>query len=152
METLSPNTNPAVSDSGPFSGSVDMAPSCSLEELAAAYLQGTWRWTGCDWSTRFGPRKLDLCGLRADQARLWSQACQGLESKAWLEAAHFLDEVEQDALAAEQAAGLAFQAAQQGRLLEARELARQAVALEKRHRSPATWVMLLSTLDRLPGY
>lgn len=117
-----------------------------LEELASAYMKGSWRWTGCDWQTRFGPLHLDLCGLRADQARLWSQACQGPESKAWAEAARYLDEVESDALAAEQAAGQAFRSAQQGDFAAALVMAEKAVALEAHYRPATTWSHLLATL------
>ena len=33
---------------------------------AAAYLRSAWKWTGCDWPTRFGAQALDLNGIKAD--------------------------------------------------------------------------------------
>ena len=76
----------------------------SLEMLREAIGQAKSAWRGCDWHTNFGPRAIDLRGLRSRQALLASKATRGEESSRWKDAAQWLAEVER---AADQAAQLA---------------------------------------------
>tara|TARA_R110002049_G_scaffold4601_5_gene32604 strand:- start:837109 stop:837489 length:381 start_codon:yes stop_codon:yes gene_type:complete len=80
--------------------------------LREAIDQAKSGWRGCNWHTDFGPRSIDLRGLKSWQAILASKATRGDESKRWHEAAQWLAEVERAANQAADIAEKAFSAAE----------------------------------------
>ncbi|MGB7346595.1 MAG: hypothetical protein WBD20_20405 [Pirellulaceae bacterium] len=90
-------------------------------------------WRGCDWSTQFGPRKLDLAGIRSRQASLAAKATRGDEAICWKEAVRWLTEVEQDAVHASEFADQAFAEAKNGCWTSASNLFLQAEQLEAKY-------------------
>jgi hypothetical protein len=100
-------------------------------------LQG--RWVGCDWRTEFGPGRLNLQAMTADQTALLGRATGGWESFQWREAARFLAQVEADAKAARRAAELARDHAIAGQLQLALEHAHRACELERRYHASPGW-------------
>jgi hypothetical protein len=97
------------------------------------------RWTGCDWTTKFGAAELNLSGVTARQAALLARATSGQESADWQQAAQWLTRVEADAEAARQAAQTAEQSVAAGRLQEALAHADRAVKLEEPYHRQAYW-------------
>ena len=100
-------------------------------------LQG--RWVGCDWPTEFGPGRLNLQSMTADQAALLVRATGGWESSQWREAARFLAQVESDAKAARRAAAIARDHALAGQLHDALAHAQRACELERRYHAYSGW-------------
>lgn len=111
----------------------------SSQRLADLYLAAKNRWKGCDWTTKFGRLELELRGMFAKQARLLADATSGEEAKAWTEATRWLEQVEQDACAAQAAAATAVE------LIEKRDFAaglakiEEAYRLESRYRQSVIW-------------
>ena len=92
-----------------------------------------YHWQGCDWPTSFGPKGLDLGGIRSRQAKLAEKATRGEETACWAEAVVWLGEVEADA---SRAAGFASQAlaeAENDRWVDASELLQKAESLEAKY-------------------
>ena len=87
-------------------------------------------WQGCVRPTEFGPRSINLCGLRSRQAILAFKATRGEESKCWEDAARWLIEVERAAETAAELACLAMNAANLGDFETAARLLDEAVVLE----------------------
>lgn len=98
-----------------------------IEDLERLYAEATGRWTGCDWTTSFGPRKLDLCGMTAAAAR--ARAPKGTDP-IWDEAATWLTRVEGFAREAERNAAAALVAVRDGNWPAAAQYADKAWALE----------------------
>jgi hypothetical protein len=96
-------------------------------------------WGGCDWTTDFGERHLDLCGVTARHAALLARATSGQESDQWQAASGWLRQVEADAEAARQAARIASREAAAGRFETALEHARRACELERAYHPRAVW-------------
>jgi hypothetical protein len=90
-------------------------------------------WQGCDWPTRFGPKKLDLAGIRSRQAKLAAKATRGEEATCWAAAVAWLTEVEGDAAQAAELAEQAFSAAERNQWVAASDLLLQAESLEAKH-------------------
>lgn len=114
--------------------------------IRIAYQAGHGKWAGCDWTTAYGPRRLDLAGIQARQARLIANATTGDESKAWNEAAQWLDDVEHDAATAETEALIALNLVDVGQLAEAEQHAFQACQLENRYQRASVWHDLLMAI------
>ena len=87
-------------------------------------------WRRCGRPTEFGPRSINLCGLRSRQAMLASKATRGEESKCWEDAARWLIDVERAAEMAAELACLAMHAANVGDVETAARLLDEAVVLE----------------------
>ncbi|TWU59163.1 hypothetical protein Poly51_19490 [Rubripirellula tenax] len=83
--------------------------------------------------TCFGPRKLNLEGIRSGQARLAANATRGDEATCWEAAVTWLSEVEKDAGQAAELADRAFAAAEQSRWVVTSALLRQAESLEAKY-------------------
>jgi hypothetical protein len=111
----------------------------SNESLTNLYDRLKGRWVGCDWPTEFGPSRLNLQSMTADQAALLGRATCGSESIQWREAARFLAQIESDAKAARRAAELACHHAVAGRPADALAHAHRACDLERRYHSLSTW-------------
>ncbi|SMP73856.1 hypothetical protein SAMN06265222_11727 [Neorhodopirellula lusitana] len=90
-------------------------------------------WQGCDWPTRFGPRNLDLAGIRSRQAKLAAKATRGEEATGWAEAVAWLAEVENDAAQAAGLAERAFCEAELAKWVAASDLLQQAESLEAKY-------------------
>jgi hypothetical protein len=118
-----------------------------LEAINAAYRQGAGKWTGCDWPTDFGAAHLDLAQLTATQALLMARATAGQESADWQGASQWLSRVEQDALEAETAAGMAWALAANGHYHEALFHAHKAWTIEKRNNKDPVWAPLCRALE-----
>ncbi len=76
-------------------------------QVISGYLAAAESWQGCDWTTSFGPRGLNLRGLKAKHTRLLVEATSGEESQAWAAATGWLEQVERDARDARSAASSA---------------------------------------------
>ncbi|KAA1259202.1 hypothetical protein LF1_17310 [Rubripirellula obstinata] len=87
-------------------------------------------WQGCDWPTRFGPKKLDLQGIRSRQARLAQKATRGEEAACWAAAVVWLTEVEADAAQAADFASQALAESEKDCWVNASDLLQQAESLE----------------------
>ncbi|HYT93077.1 MAG TPA: hypothetical protein VEL76_30445 [Gemmataceae bacterium] len=118
----------------------------SLKEVESAYLQAAGKWIGCDWPTAFGERRLDLNGLKADQAVLLARATSGGERVNWRNAVNWLAQVERDAQAAEVEARTAVDLAAAGRLQEALQSSRRACAIEAQYHTCLVWQPLCAVL------
>jgi hypothetical protein len=116
------------------------------EEILGAFLSGRGRWTGCDWPTRFGAAGLNLCTVTASQALLLARATAGDEAAEWRAATAWLRQVEEAARQAEAEAGHAARLAAAGRLAEAAERARAALALEENYRPAVVWQPLYNAV------
>ena len=121
-------------------------PPQKTEKLQQLYDDAMNRWVGCNWQTTFGPRQLNLNGVRAHQARLMSEATSGSESAAWLEATQFLESLENDARAARTASKKAVLLVESCHLPEALVEAQNAVSLESKHLDPVVWKPLLDAI------
>jgi hypothetical protein len=119
----------------------------AVADIARAYLQATRKWCGCDWPTRFGQTALNLEGLKAAQALLLARATAGTEAADWRSAVTWLTQTEQDARQAEEEAHTALVLAEAGRLREALEHARQAVAVEAQYHARPVWQALQEAVE-----
>lgn len=90
-------------------------------------------WQGCDWPTRFGPKNLNLAGIRSRQAKLAEKATRGDEATCWAAAVAWLTEVESDAVRAAEFAGQAFCEAEQNHWGVACDLLKHAELLEGKY-------------------
>ncbi len=97
------------------------------------------RWTGCEWVTSFGPKNLNLRGVRSRQAWRLSDYTSDDESICWAKAAEYLEQVERDAAEAENVAKLAISLLIDGRETEALKAIDSAVAIEAKYREPVAW-------------
>ena len=118
-------------------------------EVIAAFLRGFRKWTGCCWSMEFGPRKLNLGGVKSSQAALMVGATAGSERAEWCKATDWLKRVEDDARKAEEEAQHATNLAVLGHLREARQHALEACHLESQYTSGDTWRPLLTAITKL---
>lgn len=109
-----------------------------LRKLIRAYMASADSWEGCVWTTSFGPRGLDLNGLKAAQARILAAATSGIESDDWSSASRWLEQLEWDALAAKAAAGSAVHVYFTDPQLAKNEIQR-ACEIESKYRTPVTW-------------
>ena len=124
-----------------------MAGTAALDQtFSAIYDELEGRWTGCDWTTDFGPNHLDLRDVTARQASLLARATSGQESDQWQEAARWLTEVEADAQSARQAAQTAVQEAAAGHLPSALTHAQRACDLEQAHHPRPVWQPLVDAI------
>jgi hypothetical protein len=117
----------------------------AIKQLLQAAQHG---WRGCDWHTSFGPKKLDLCGIRSRQARLVAKATRGDESQCWCEAVRWLTAVESDASDAAELAAYAIAKAQQNAWPEACELLRKAEGLESKYGQTSGYREVREAFDR----
>jgi len=118
-----------------------------IDEIRQGYLAGQNRWVGCDWATDFGPRHLNLSGIRARQAGLLGCALAGAEAQAWFEAKYWLESVERDAADAALAASEALILVSHGDFLRAEESAGRACAIESKHPHRPVWADLLKAVQ-----
>lgn len=91
------------------------------------------RWQGCDWPTSFGPKELDLGGIRSRQAKLAQKATRGEEAACWAAAVVWLSEVETDAAQAADLASQALAEAEKDCWVDASDLLQQAESLEAKY-------------------
>jgi len=126
-----------------------------LEEIEETYDEATGTWTGCDWTTHFGPDGLNLQGMTSSQAEAIAAETSGAErAKVWHNAASWLADVERYTAKAEKEAGLAVTAAKAGEWRPALEHARKAWAWEfasgrsLRNEGPHTWLNLTLIIDQ----
>lgn len=106
-------------------------------------------WQGCDWHTRFGSLKVDLCKLRSQQTRFLSEATSGEESHVWEEATGWLRQVERDAQAAETAASDAVELVKKLEFSMAEMRIAEAVRLEAKYRTSIVWGPLATLIAEL---
>lgn len=121
----------------------------SAKEISDVYLAAVDRWTGCDWTTNFGSRHLNLHGMNSRQTRLLAEATSGEESSAWGDATRWLDQVQRDAKAAQTAAATAIECLQKDDVSAALSKIKEARQLESRYRQPVVWAplcVLISTM------
>lgn len=118
----------------------------SIDAILNAYRSGHFQWRGCQWHEEFGPLRLDLNGLTARQARILANATAGTESRAWHQAADWLEAVERDAKTAEAEASLAVHLATSGRYSEAECHATSACILQKKYPADPVWNELLDCI------
>jgi hypothetical protein len=111
-------------------------------EFFAAYVQNAGKWHGCDWPTAFGASKLNLNGLRQDQATLLAGATSRSEADDWRAAADWLAQIERDAKQADAKAARAAELAEAGRLTEALRLAEEVCAIEGQYHANLVWRQL----------
>lgn len=104
-----------------------------------AYNACVGRWQTCDWSTEFGPLKLNLNGLRSTQLERLGHATSGFESKEWRNAASWVREIEAAAARAEDLAAQALDALEQNDPNGSIRLIQQACELERRWHSKPVW-------------
>jgi hypothetical protein len=119
----------------------------NVGRFSGAYQQASGTWRGCDWPTRFSRSTLDLNGLKAAQAMLMARATSGGEGADWRAAAHWLTEVEQDAMKAEEEARTAATLADEGELDEALTHARRACTLESKYHGHLVWQPLCDCIE-----
>lgn len=117
--------------------------------LAQAYAEARGRWRGCDWSTMFGHFGFNLKGVQSRLAHVWADATSGYESECWLEAFHWLAQVERDARAAEAAARAAINHAERQDLESAFKCIQQAIAMESKYRTATVWSPLTTVISQL---
>ena len=120
----------------------------SNETFGSLFDELAGRWVGCDWRTEFGPGRLNLQAMTAEQAALLGRATGGWESFQWREAARFLAHVEADAKAARRAAELARDHAIAGQLPLALEHAHRACELERRYHANPGWEPLEAAIQQ----
>lgn len=111
----------------------------NFDDIRHAYLRGVNRWTGCDWTTQFGGRNLNLDGLCSKQAALVAECLIGDEAGEWQRATRWLSRVETDAVLAEREAAIAVFLAIFEHLPEALLHAERACALEGRYHRQLVW-------------
>ncbi len=108
-------------------------------QVTDRYLAAAELWLGCDWTTSFGARGLDLRGLKAKQTRLLAEATAGEESEAWLAATRWLEQVEQNAREARSAASSAVELFTKRRRAMALARVTKACQLEARYHQQLVW-------------
>ncbi len=108
-------------------------------QVTNGYLAAAESWQGCDWTTSFGPRGLDLRGLKAKQTRLLAEATSGEESEAWAAATRWLEQVERDARDARSAASSAVELFAKQQWAAALARANAACALEAQYHEQLVW-------------
>lgn len=108
-------------------------------ELIELLVATCGRWAGCEWVTSYGPKKLNLHGLRSRQAWRLSDYTSDEESICWARAAEYLEQVERDAAEAEKAAKLAVSLLIHGCESQALEAIDSAVTIEAGYREPVVW-------------
>lgn len=118
---------------------IDAVETMPKDAIRMAYECDQGKWTGCNWRTSFGPRELNLSGIRCRQARILANATSGDESKAWREAADWLDRVERDAAEAEADALCAVNFAAAGLFDEAEVHALRACDLGRKYDRLIVW-------------
>ena len=123
-----------------------MVEKTELVRLQQLVTRASSGWTGCNWQTAFGPRQLNLAGIRAYQAQVIAEATPGEESQAWADAARWLRVVEHDAKLAATHGKQALQFASSGDALAARTQIVFAIGLEAKYRSPIAWPAVWSAL------
>jgi hypothetical protein len=127
-----------------------LAQGTDMEELRRVYQEATGTWKGCDWPTAYGPRRLNLQGWTASDAKATAQA---LQVEDWFRASDWLAGVERNAQLAEKKAAEALKAANEGRWRDALVNAEWAWSLEcstgrpLRHRPPMAWERLREVID-----
>lgn len=117
--------------------------------IAEMFTVASERWKGCDWSTQFGPLRLDLRGLRSGQAHLLAEATSGQESECWESAARWLRQVERDSQDAKSAAKAAMQHLERHDFTIAMRCIHLAVSLESKYHCPAVWQPLAKYMAEL---
>lgn len=117
------------------------------KEISEMYLTAVDRWTGCDWTTNFGSRHLNLKGMHSKQTRLLAEATSGEESSAWGDATRWLDQVQRDAKAAQTAAETAIECLQKDDVSSALSKIKEACQLESRYRQPGVWAPLCELIS-----
>jgi hypothetical protein len=110
-----------------------------LRRIVEIYTRSRGKWIGCDWSTSFGSRQLNLNGLTSEQAQLVARATAGEEAREWRAAGHWLVQVEQDAFRAENEAGVAMLMFKSGNLDRALGHAARACSLEANYHQNPIW-------------
>ncbi len=108
-------------------------------QVTDGYLAAAESWQGCDWTTSFGPRGLDLRGLKAKQTRLLVEATSGEESDAWAAATRWLEQVEGDARNARSAASSAVERFAKQQWAAALARANAACELESQYHAQLVW-------------
>lgn len=121
----------------------------NLDRVLEAFRDAKGRWKGCDWSTEFGPRRINLQGLTPLQARTAANATFGEEARLWRDAAGWLARVERSAEQAESRAKTAVELALQGQLLQALTYAREACDIEREFHPEPIWQRLFDAIERL---
>ena len=101
-------------------------------------------WHGCDWPTRFGPRRLDLKGVKSRSAEMMSRATRGQESQDWAEATVWLKRVEADAQVAFGLIANSIEYLRQGRFCEAKMALVEAADLETKHHGQSRYDVALA--------
>jgi hypothetical protein len=122
-----------------------------IDAVGRLYEESAGKWSGCDWTTTFGPAALDLQGWTAAEAEAHAVEAPAEQRKDWEAAARWLREVERRAEEAEAEAEMAVRAAAAGDWAQAARHAWVAWAIEFstgrpfRHGSPA-WQRLYKSL------
>ena len=104
-----------------------------IEALKLLLQRAQDQWRGCDWPTSFGPKQLNLCGIRSRQASLAAKATRGDEAACWSDAVAWLNTVERDAADAAELASRAFTEAERCSWTSAKDLVEKAEALEAKY-------------------
>jgi hypothetical protein len=125
---------------------VRLQSEASDDPIRRAFSAGAGRWVGCDWDTDFGPRHLNLRGIRARQAALLAHALAGAEAQAWFEAEDWLQQVERDASDAEVAADQAFMFAASNDHSKAESAALRACEIAAKYSRGEVWQPLLDAI------
>jgi hypothetical protein len=126
-----------------------------LAEIAGVFEAAAGTWTGCDWSTWFGPSGMNLQGCRAAVAEARAlKAVDKAEREDGTAATEWLREIERRAEMAEKEAKLAVAAANAETWREARNHARRAWSLEFHtgrpfRRQPPTWQRLYEVIEAM---
>ncbi len=118
----------------------------SIQAIEQLFFQAVGQWRGCQWTTHFGSRDLNLEDLNSAQARIVAQATSGEEASQWYSASRWLKEVETDAQAAENEAIRAMGFLRQGQWSSALDHFRIAYLLEQKYRPSKVWFPLYQTL------
>lgn len=116
------------------------------QSLASLFERLRDHWIGCDWPTEFGPLRLNLQSITANQAALMVRATGRRESLEWREAAAFLAQIEADAKAARRAAALARDHAAAGQFHAALAHAERACEIERRYHAQPGWGPLVTAI------
>jgi len=117
-----------------------------LQTIQQHYEAAVGQWTGCNWQTAFGPKKLNLQGILARQASLLAEATSGEETAAWDDAERWLLQVEADAKTAAKHGENAVMLLASGHRDDAIAEADKAVALESRYRESLFWKPFRDTI------
>ena len=110
-----------------------------IQRVTDGYVAAADAWRGCEWTTSFGPRRLDLRGLKARQTRLVAEATSGEEAEAWAAATRWLEMVEQRAREARSHAAAAVEHVARREWAQARMRMAQACALEAQFHEIRVW-------------